>query len=408
MTTVTEISAAPPPHSEGATAPQEIRRAVGARRRSDVVAAVGAGAASLSLTALLFTQIAPLSGVAVFVIVAYGLFLGFYAVLVGLADNALAVRDRVASAIMHGLGFLALLALVFVVGFTFWRAREALPHLNFYTQDMSNAGSLDPLTLGGVTHAVVGTLVQITIALLITIPLGLACAVFLAETSGGFTRFVRTIVEAMTALPSIVAGLFIFAALILVLGMPKSGFAAGCAISVMMLPIIIRSADVVIRLVPGSLKEASFALGAPQWRTAWCVVLPTARPALTTAVLLGAARGLGETSPVLLTAGFSSSLNFNPFSDPQVSLPLNTFILVNSPQPAMIARGFGSAAVLMVVVLVLFGFARVFGGREVGDLSARQQRRRALASAEDLERFGSPRAADKFSGMTPAAAEGGE
>jgi len=388
VTDISDMSTAPPP--TGGAAPEEIRRAVGARRRSDVVAVVGAGAAALSLTALLFTQIAPLSGVAVFVLIAYGLFLGFYAVLVGLEDNALAVRDRIVSALMHGLGFLALLALIFVVGFTFWRAREALSHLNFYTQDMSNAGSLDPLDVGGVTHAVVGTLVQITIALVITVPLGLACAVFLAETRGWFTRFVRTIVEAMTALPSIVAGLFIYASLILLLGVEKSGFAAGCAISVMMLPIVIRSADLVIRLVPGSLKEASFALGASQWRTVWSVVLPTARPGLLTAVLLGTARGLGETSPVLITAGFGPILNFKPFSDPQVSLPLNTFLLVQSPQPAMIARGFGSAAVLLVLVLVLFVLARVFGGREVGDLSARQRRRRALASAGDLERFGSP------------------
>ncbi len=132
---------------------------------------------------------------------------------------------------------------------------------------MRSAGPLEPLTDGGILHAAAGTLIEITIALIITVPLGLACAVYLNEVRGTFARFVRTIVEAMTALPSIVAGLFIYAAVILTFGVEKSGFAAGLALSVMMLPIIIRASDVVLRLVPGSLREASLAMGAGQWRT---------------------------------------------------------------------------------------------------------------------------------------------
>lgn len=197
---------------------------------------------------------------------------------------------------------------------------------------MSGTGPLDPLTQGGALHAIVGTLEQIAIALLVTVPLGLACAVFLNEVPGRYARFVRTIVEAMTALPSIVAGLFIYATWILLLGQDKSGFAAALALSVMMLPIVIRASDVVIRLVPGSLKEASYALGAGQWRTVWTVVLPTARSGLTTAVILGTARGIGETSPVLLTSGIAAGLNANPVDGPQLSLPLATFTLVVSPR----------------------------------------------------------------------------
>ena len=127
-------------------------------------------------------------------------------------------------------------------------------------------------------------------------PLGIGTAVFLNEVGGRFARLVRTVVDAMTALPSIVAGLFIFAMFILVLGQPRSGLAASLAITVMMLPIIIRSADVVLRLVPGNLREASLALGASRWRTVWHVVLPTARSGLATAVILGVARGVGETA----------------------------------------------------------------------------------------------------------------
>jgi phosphate transport system permease protein len=155
----------------------------------------------------------------------------------------------------------------------------------------------------------------------------------------------------------------------------------------MMLPIIIRAADVVIRLVPGSLKEASYALGGGQWRTVRHVTLPTARSGLTTAVILGTARGIGETSPVLLTAGFTAALNTNPFSGPMVSLPLFTFESVQSPEHTMIERGFGAAAALLLLVLILFTAARTIGGRGPGHVSARQERRRAAASQRDLRRM---------------------
>jgi phosphate transport system permease protein len=282
---------------------------------------------------------------------------------------------------------LALLALLFVVGFTFWRGREALGHLNFFTSDMQLAGPLDPLSVGGILHAAVGTLIELTIALLITVPLGLGCAVYLNEARGRLARFVRTVVEAMTALPAILGGLFILALFILTFGLVKSGLAAGLAISVMMLPIIIRASDVVIRLVPGSLREASFALGAPRWRTVWHVVLPSARSGLTTAVLLGSARGLGETTPVLITAGFGSGLNFNLTSGPMVSLPLVTYVFSRSPEPTMIARGFGAGAALLAMVLVLFALTRVLGGRPAGELSGRTQRKRVRESQRDLARF---------------------
>jgi phosphate transport system permease protein len=280
-------------------------------------------------------------------------------------------------------------ALAFVVFFTLWRGREALVHPNFFTQDMSRAGPLQPVTVGGIKHALVGTLWMIGISLAITVPLGLACAVYLNEVRGRMSGFVRTIVDAMTALPSIVAGLFIYATLILILHFQKSALAAALAISVMMLPIIIRASDVVLRLVPGNLREASSALGAPQWRTVWHVVLPTARSGLATSVILGTARGLGETAPVLLTAGFTASLNTNPVRGPMVSLPLVAFEFVKNNKQAMIARGFAAAAFLMLVVLALFVLARVIGGRGPGHVSRRQANRIRRASARDLARFDS-------------------
>ncbi|MFF7923020.1 phosphate ABC transporter permease PstA [Streptomyces mirabilis] len=363
------------------------RRNLSTLRATDVYAMLGAGAASLALTWLIFDRLLPFNGALGFVVIAYALFIALYALLVSFDEDGPAVRDRVAAAIVQSLGLVMLTVLAFVVVYTLYEGREALPHLNFYTESMADAGPLEPLSVGGIAHAIVGTLWQISIALVICIPTGLVCAVFLNEVPGAFSRFVRTIVEAMTALPSIVAGLFIYATFILSLGFGQSGLAAGLAISVMMLPIIIRAADVVIRLVPGTLREASYALGTSRWRTVWHVVLPTSRSGLTTAVILGTARGVGETSPVLLTAGFTQELNTNPLHDPMVSLPLAAFKLVESPEPTYIARGFGTAAVLLVLVLVLFVAARVVGGRGPGKLTRRQEHRRVRASRRDAQRF---------------------
>lgn len=356
-------------------------------QRTDAYALAGAATASLALTALVVGRLASFDGRLGAVLLAWALFVGGYALLTSFDHDAPSVRDKVATVVIHSVAAVLLVALVLVVGFTLGRGRDALAHSNFLRQDLSATGPLDPLSSGGILHAVVGTLEQIAIALLITVPLGLTCAVFLTEIPGRFAGLVRTVSEAMTALPSIVAGLFVYAAFILGLGRGKSGLAAALALSVMMLPIIVRAADVVLRLVPGSLKEASLALGSSQWRTLWHVTLPTARSGLATAVILGAARGIGETSPVLLTAGYTASLNANPFSGPQVSLPLAVFELVKSPQPALIARGFGTAATLLALVLLLFVTARLVGGRGPGELTARQGRRRAAASRRDAWRF---------------------
>lgn len=374
----------------------EVRRSTATLRVSDLYAVVGALAASVSLTALVFNRLLPLSGGLGFVLVAYVVFIGVYVLLVSMDESGPAVRDRVAAVVVQSLAVVVLLALLFIVGFTLYRGRTALPHLNLVTQDLQSAGPLDPLTVGGIKHGIVGTLEQIGLALLFTVPLGITCAVFLNEVAGRFSRFVRTVVEAMTALPSIVAGLFVFAALILALGVPKSGFAASVAISVEMLPIVIRASDVVLRLVPSNLKEASLALGAGDWRTVRYVVLPTARSGLTTAVILGTARGIGETAPVLLTAGFTAAVNYNPFDGPQVSLPLLAFQLIKSPQPTQIARGFAAGAVLLILILILFAVARIIGGRGPGQLTRRQERGRTRRSARDLARYEADAAASEL------------
>jgi len=249
-------------------------------------------------------------------------------------------------------------ALLTTMIFTVWQGKTALPHLNFYADSMRGVRTQASLVHGGILHAVEGSLIEIGIAILVTLPLGVGAAVYMTEIGGRFAKIVRTVVEAMTALPSIVAGLFIYTMLIVTFHVARTGFAAAMAISAMMLPIIARAGDVVLRIVPSGLREAGLALGSTQWRTVWHVVLPTARPGLATALILGVARGIGETSPVLLTSGDSTYFNGNPFHNPMISLPLFVFFAVRSPEQNYIHRGYGAAVVLLAVVLILFVAAR--------------------------------------------------
>jgi phosphate transport system permease protein len=371
-----------------------VKREVRKARAEDTFDIVSGAVAGISVATLLFGWFTPLQGAVGWTLFAYLLFLGFYAVLISLSSHRLFVVDRLMTVVLYSAGFVLIASLVFVVVFTLTRGQTALFNLNFFIETMQLAGPLDPLTVGGIRHAIVGTLIQISIALAITIPLGITTAIFLNEIGGKFARFVRTISDSMTALPSIVAGLFIYAVL-LVLDTQRSGFAAAAAISVMMLPIIIRAADVVLRLVPGTLREASLALGSSKWETVRHVVLPTSRSGLVTSVILGTARGIGETSPVLLTSGITANFNANPFEGPMISLPLQVFDLVKSPEPNMIARGFGTATVLLLVVLALFTAARIFGGRGPGEFTARQARSARAKSQADLIRITVAGAADE-------------
>ena len=379
--------------TDGPDGPRRDVRGMTSRQRFELV---GGAAAAVALASLLFGWFAPLSGAIGWIVVAFLAFLGLYVLLVSLDADSQEATDRLATVLFASAGVLLFGALVFIVVYTLGRGAEALVHPNFFVETMKDAGPLDPLTVGGISHAVVGTLIQIGIALAIAIPLGIGTAVFLNEVGGRFARFVRTVSDAMTALPSIVAGLFVYAAIIQGITHERSGLAAGIAITVMMLPIIIRSADVVLRLVPKNLREASYALGTSRWRTVWHVVLPTARSGLVTSVILGTARGIGETSPVLLTSGITAALNKNPLTGPMISLPLQVFDFVRSPEPTMVARGFGTAAVLLVLVLTLFMIARALGGRAPGDLSNRQRRATKVASKRDEQRFATR------SGGTPA------
>lgn len=342
----------------------------------------GAAGASLGLVWVLFERVLPFSGVLGFWLCWYVVFLGLYFTMARLQWDRLEARNRLAAVAFGTGGVLAFLIVVEQVAYTLVRGSSAVAHANFWTKSLAFAGPDSPMTAGGVLHAMIGSVEELGIATLISVPLGITGALFLAEIGGGLARTVRTIVEAMTALPDLVAGLFIYVTLILSLGIGKSGFCAALAIGVTMMPIVARASEVVLRIVPGALREASYALGSSQWRTVWNVVLPTARSGLATAVVLAMARGIGETAPVLLVAGYTKELNANPFSGPQTSLPLFIYNAVHIfGTKAYVERGFGAGFVLVVVVLALFTIARRIGGSAPGELTKRQRRRLANQGA---------------------------
>lgn len=320
---------------------------------------IGSWVGGLALAWVVTQQVLPLAGLPWFVISWFVLGTLVSCVTAGMRGGAVEVRDQLAASLITGGALVVAAALVSTVVFVAVRGWDPALHLNFFTSDMSGVGPKDGFDRGGIVHAIIGSLIQLGIALAITLPLGIGTAVFMTEVGGRFATIVRTVVEAMTALPSIVAGLFIYTVLIVSLGFPRSGFAAAMAIAVMMLPIIARAADVVLRVVPGGLREASLALGASRWRTVWHVVLPTARPGLATAVILGVARGVGETSPVLLTSGAASFIVTGPTDGVMNSLPLFIYTNVRSGEPNAIARAFGAALVLLALVLLLFVLARL-------------------------------------------------
>lgn len=369
-------AAAPAPSRQPAAQAGERRISLRTVTPAQVCSLAGSLAGAVALVWVLFERVLPLSGALGFWLCCYIVFLVLYSAVAVMQWGPLVVKDQLATVAAASGGLFALAVIAVQVSYVTFRGWSAVSHLNFWTQTMKLAGPLQPLTDGGILHGLVGSLEQLGIATLFSVPLGIAAAVFMAEVGGPMAQPVRIIVTAMTGLPEIVAGLFIYATVLLALGTRQDGFAASLALTVMMLPIVTRASEVMLRLVPNSLREASYALGGSQWRTVWSVVLPTARSGLTTVSVLGMARAVGETAPLLFTSGFTNFMNANPFSGPQAALPIIIWDdITKNPRGTMIDRGFGAGLALMVMVLVLFTAARVFGGKAPGELTRRQRRR---------------------------------
>ena len=347
----------------------------------DVIVMIGSAITSFALVQLLYETLLPLSGALGFVVAWYFFFLVVSWIAVREVRGSIRAKDHLARVLVWSGASLAIVPLVLIVGYVVGKGYHAL-RVQFFTEDQRYVGALSDSTEGGGAHAIIGTLQQVGIASLIAVPLGITTAIYLNEVKGRLAKPLRTVVDAMSAVPSIVAGLFIYAAWILALGNQQTGLAGSLALSVLFLPTVTRTAEVVLRLVPGGLREASLALGGTEWRTTSRVVLPTSRSGLVTAVILGVARVIGETAPLILTVGGAFIMNWNPLSGKQDSLPFFVFRLIRFPQESQIARAWTGALVLMILVLVLFVVARAIGGRgpdHIGRFKKWRLQRKGLA-----------------------------
>lgn len=352
----TEAAGAERPAPEAPSRPPSSR---GSDALQLVAAALSAGV-FVWLVVHLTQLVAPPFVIAVFW---YLVLLGVYWVVVLDTRGPLIAGDRVASVLVTTGAFLAFVPLVFIL---YLVADKGLPVLvrgfpKFFTQTLETFGPLDTAEGGGALHSIVGTLQQVGLATVTSVPVAVLTAVYLNEIGGRMAPFLRFIVDAMSGLPSIVAGLFVFSVWVVRYHKGFSGVAGSAALFMLMLPTVTRTAEEILRTIPGSLREAALAVGAPEWRMILRVVLPTARNGLITGAILGVARAVGETAPVLLTAVGNPAMNSNPWLAPQDDLPLFVYNAIKAPLPAVVEQAWAGALVLVVLVLVLFTAARVVG-----------------------------------------------
>lgn len=265
-------------------------------------------------------------------------------------------KDRLATSVVW-LAFV--LAIIPLAALTFYTVQQGIGVVDGYFLSHSMKGVLITEAGGGVYHALIGTLVQVALATLIAAPIGLLTAVYLVEYGRGrLAQAVTFFVDVMTGIPSIVAGLFILSLWILLFDFEYSGFAGSLALAILMMPVVVRSTEEMLKLVPNELREASYALGVPKWKTIMRVVLPTAIGGITTGVMLSVARITGETAPVMMLVFGSDIINQNPFDGPQQSLPLYIWQQYQTNNDFGYARAWGAALVLIAFVMALNLIAR--------------------------------------------------
>jgi phosphate transport system permease protein len=265
--------------------------------------------------------------------------------------------DRVASVCAFLALLLTLLPLALVIGYVAARGAKRFSG-HFLTSSMAGVGPLD--AGGGIAQAIIGTLEQVLIASVIAVPLGLMVAIFVTEYGGSrFATAVRFLIDVMTGIPSIVAGLFILAFWLIELGHGFSGFAGAMALSILELPIVVRTSEQMIQLVPNALREASYALGIPKWRTIVQVVLPTASTGIVTGIMLAIARVIGETAPVLLVIGNNNFVNSDAFHGAQASIGVFIYQGALSSSNFDVDRAWAAALSLILIVVVLYVAARL-------------------------------------------------
>lgn len=320
---------------------------------------VAAYAASFGLLAL-FDAASWLSGLALGSLV----FLAAGFALSAAVEGIRKAKDRLFRYVVTGSFLLALFPLVSMIWGTLSKGLARLDGL-FFSSSMRNVVGEG----GGAVHAIWGTLIITGLATLISVPIGLMTAVYLVEygQKGRLAHSIRFFVDVMTGIPSIVAGLFAYTIFSIVMGPgTNNGLAGACALSVLMIPTIVRSTEEMLRLVPNELREASYALGVPKYRTIWRVVLPTSLAGIVTGVVLGIARIIGETAPLLVTAGITASMNVNPLSNPMATLPVFVYYEYTTPgadPTPYIDRAWAGALTLILIVMGLNLIGRVIAAK---------------------------------------------
>jgi phosphate transport system permease protein len=268
------------------------------------------------------------------------------------------IKDKIAATFFALTFAIALVPLGWLLWIVVQRGWYAIMQPDWWSHSLR--GVLPEQFSGGVYHALYGTVVQAAVAAAIAVPLGFMTAVYLAEyRSGRLARFTTFMVDVLAGLPSIVAALFIFSLWIATMGFEQSAFAVSLALVLLMLPVVVRSTEEMLRLVPQDLREASYALGIPKWKTIMRIVVPIATPGIITGVLLAIARVMGETAPVLVLVGYSRSINFNIFNGNMASLPLLIYSELNNPEHAGFLRVWGAALTLIIVVALVYLVAAV-------------------------------------------------
>ncbi len=262
-------------------------------------------------------------------------------------------RNSLAS-ILFGTSFvIATVPLVWVLYTVLERGFKAVLSAQWWNRSL--AGVLPDQFAGGVYHAIYGTIVQAAIAAAISVPLGIMAAIYLVEYGKGrFATVTTFMVDILAGVPSIVAALFVFALWIATLGFPQSAFAVSLALVLLMLPVVVRNTEEMLKLVPDELREASYALGVPKWKTILRIVVPTALPGIISGILLALARVMGETAPVLILVGYARSINYDPFNGNMASLPLLIYTELINPEEAGQMRVWGAALTLILLVAAMY------------------------------------------------------
>jgi phosphate transport system permease protein len=272
-------------------------------------------------------------------------------------------KDKLARGAVLACTLIALIPLLLIV---YYLLRKGLSSwsLSFFTTDPTGNTFFKNSSIGGIKSAILGTIEIVALASAIAIPTGIAIAVWLVEYGKGswFASTVRFFVDVLTGVPSILFGLFIYIVLIIGTGSSYAAYKGSLALSLLMLPVVIRSAEVILLLVPSELRESALALGAPRWRVIFSIVLPTALPGMITGVLLAIARAAGETAPLLFTAAETLKTNFN-LGQFMNSLPVQIYTDVTSPTTAVVNRAWGAALTLVVMILLLNLIARLISRR---------------------------------------------